>query len=92
MGRPATIGPGNSARAYRVIEKDALFAQLIDSDFAGGVSDTEGWVFRAAYAPVAELDAQRDVLPEQANMDVPNSVGQTDVDYDRLQLDFNVKF
>ena len=37
---------------YQSIEKDALFAQLIDSDFAGGVSDTEGFVLRAGYAPV----------------------------------------
>ena len=26
------------------------------------------------------------------NRDRANSAGQTDVDYDRLQLDFNVKF
>jgi hypothetical protein len=26
------------------------------------------------------------------NVDVANSAGQTDVDYDRLQVDFNVKF
>ena len=37
---------------YQVIEKDALFAQLIDSDFAGGTTDTEGLAFRVGYAPV----------------------------------------
>jgi len=25
-------------------------------------------------------------------VDVPNSIGARDVDYDRLQLDFNVRF
>ena len=67
--------------------------QLIDSDFAGGVTDTEGWVFRGGYAPVQELDAQRHLLPQQAQRRCARTrVGQTDVDYDRLQLDFNVKF
>ena len=78
--------------AYGVIEKDALFAQLIDSDFAGGVSDSEGWVVRAGYAPVRNWTLNATYFLNKLNRDVPNSVGQTDVDYDRLQLDFNVKF
>jgi outer membrane murein-binding lipoprotein Lpp len=78
--------------AYGVIEKDAVFAQLIDSDFAGGLSDSEGWVVRAAYAPVKNWTLNATYFMNKLNRDVPNSVGATDVDYDRLQLDFNVKF
>jgi hypothetical protein len=78
--------------AYGIIEKDAVFAQLIDSDFAGGVSDSEGWAVRAAYAPVRNWTINATYFMNKLNRDMANSVGQRDVDYDRLQLDFNVKF
>ncbi len=78
--------------AYQKIEKDALFAQLIDSDFAGGFSDNEGFVFRGAYTPVKNWTLNATYFLNKRNVEVANSAGQTDVDYDRLQLDFNVKF
>jgi hypothetical protein len=77
---------------YQSLEKDALFAQFIDSDFGGGVSDTDGWVLRAAYVPVRNWTLNATYFMNNLNVDAPNSVGATDVDYDRLQLDFNVKF
>ena len=78
--------------AYQVLEKDALFAQLIDSDFGGGNSDTEGFVLRAAYAPVRNWVLNATYFINERNADRANSVGQVGVDYNRLQLDFNVKF
>ncbi|MBM0105050.1 putative porin [Steroidobacter sp. S1-65] len=77
---------------YQVIEKDALFAQLIDSDFAAGVSDAEGWVLRAGYAPVRNSLINATYFLNKRNVDAPNRAGQRDVDYQRLQLDFSVKF
>ena len=77
---------------YQVIEKDALFAQLIDSDFAGGVSESEGWVLRGAYAPVLNLVLNATYFLNKRNRDRAASSGQTEIDYDRLQVDFNVKF
>lgn len=77
---------------YQSLEKDAVFAQLIDSDFAGGVSDSEGWVLRAGYVPVKNWVLNASYFINKLNMDVANSAGATEVDYDRLQLDFNVKF
>lgn len=77
---------------YQVIEKDALFAQLIDSDFGAGLSDAEGWVVRAGYAPVKNWLINATYFLNKRNIDVANDAGQRDVDYDRLQLDFNVKF
>ena len=77
---------------YQKIEKDALFAQLIDSDFAGGFSDNEGWVLRGAYAPVRNWTINPTYFLNKRNAEVANSSGQVDVDYDRLQVDFNVKF
>ena len=78
--------------AYQVVEKDALFAQLIDSDFAGGNADNEGLVLRAAYAPVRNWVLNATYFMNERNADVANSAGQRAVDYDRLQLDFSVKF
>lgn len=78
--------------AYQVLEKDALFAQLIDSDFGGGNSDSEGFVLRAGYAPVKNWVLNATYFMTERNVDVPNAVGQVGVDFDRLLLDFNVKF
>jgi FtsZ-binding cell division protein ZapB len=81
---------------YQVVEKDALFAQLMDSDFANGVSDSEGWVLRAGYAPVKNWTLNATYFLTERNMDVANSsvagLPQSGIDYDRLQVDFNVKF
>jgi len=78
--------------AYETLEKDALFGQLVDSDFGSGVTDTKGWVLRGAYAPVRNWTLNATYFINERNVDVANSAGQTGVDYNRLQLDFNVKF
>lgn len=92
FGRASNAGTWEAGVMYQQLEKDALFAQLIDSDFAGGFSDNEGFVFRFGYAPVRNWVLNATYLMTRRNADVPNGVGQTDVDYNRLQLDFNVKF
>lgn len=78
--------------AYQVLEKDALFAQLIDSSFGGGNTDSEGFVFRAGYAPVKNWLLNATYFMTERNADIANSVGQVGVEVDRLQVDFNVKF
>jgi len=78
--------------AYQVLEKDALYAQLIDSDFAGGVSDAQGWVLRGGYAPVENWSVNATWFLNERNRDVPDSAGARKVDYERLQVDFNLKF
>lgn len=92
FGRASNPRTWEVGAMYQSMEKDALFAQLIDSDFNGGVSDTEGWVLRFAYAPVRNWALNATYFLNKRNVDVPNGAGQTEVDYDRLQLDFNVKF
>jgi Putative porin len=78
--------------SYQVVEKDALFAQLIDSDMFGGVTDAQGYKIVAAFAPTRNWTLNGTYFLNDRNVDVPNSAGQTEVGYDRLQLDFNVKF
>jgi cell division protein FtsB len=92
LGAASNYRTWDIGAAYQVVEKDALFGQLIDSDFAGGVTDTEGWVFRAGFAPVRNWVLNATYFLNKLNIDVPNAAGATEVDYDRLQLDFNVRF
>ena len=92
FGRASNARTFESGVMYQSLEKDALFAQLIDSDFAGGFSDNEGFVIRVGYAPVRNWVLNGTYFLNKRNVDVANSLGQTEVDYNRLQLDFNVKF
>ena len=92
FGKASNYRTWEVGAGYYVIEKDALFAQLIDSDFAGGVSDTEGWVLRAGYTPVRNWTLNATYFLNKRNVDVATGSGQFDIDYNRLQVDFNVKF
>ena len=78
--------------SYQVVEKDAVFAQLIDSDFAGGVSDANGYKIVAAYAPTRNWTLNGTYFINDRNVDRANAFGKKEVGYDRMQLDFNVKF
>jgi hypothetical protein len=72
---------------YESMEKDALFAQMIDSDFGDGRTDAEGWVLKAGYAPVRNVTLNGTYFINTLNKDVG-----TELDYNRLQLDVNYKF
>lgn len=91
-GRASNARTWELGAMYQVMEKDAVFAQLIDSDFAAGVSDNQGWALRFGYAPVRNWALNATYFLTQRNVDRANTLGQTEVDYDRLQLDFNVRF
>lgn len=92
LGKASTAKTWEAGFAYEKLEKDALFGQLVDSDFGAGNTDVKGWVLRGAYAPVRNGTLNATYYINERNMDVANGAGQTGVDYNRLQLDFNVKF
>jgi hypothetical protein len=92
LGRASNPKTWELGAMYQKLEKDALFAQLIDSDFAGGFADNDGFVVRAGFAPVRNWVLNATYFINQRNVERANSAGQTEVDYKRLQLDFNVKF
>ncbi len=87
IGKASNPGTWETGLAYQLIEKDALFAQHIDSDFGGGLSDSGGWVLRTGYAP-----ARNWVLNATYFKNVNNKDVGTQYDFDRLMLDFNTKF
>jgi hypothetical protein len=73
--------------SYQKIEKDALFGQLIDSDFGGGVTDSAGWIVSGGFAPARNWTLNATYFLNQRNVDTG-----TKSDFDRLQLDLNVRF
>ncbi len=81
---------------WQEIDKDALYAQMIDSDFGGGNTDSSGWVLKAGYAPVKNITLNATYFINEINKDVPPSTTPantfTGLDYDRWQLDVNYKF
>ncbi|MFO1407168.1 MAG: putative porin [Steroidobacteraceae bacterium] len=105
IGKAANYHTWEASVMYESMDKDAMFAQFIDSDFAGGVTDADGWVFKAAYAPVKNVTVNATYFLNTTNKDVyavsgnvasgpyagPYAVGK-DMSYDRFQLDVNYKF
>ncbi|MGH8175712.1 MAG: putative porin [Steroidobacter sp.] len=69
------------------VEKDALFGQWVDSDFAGGVTDNSGQVYRVAWMAMKSLLVNVTYLDTAFNVDVG-----AETDYTRWQLDFNFMF
>jgi hypothetical protein len=88
-----TLGKASNPRTweagvfYQSLDKDALFAQWIDSDFGDGKTDSDGWVLKGGYAPVKNFTVNATYFMNTLNKDVG-----TELDYDRLQLDLNYKF
>ena len=87
LGRASNPRTWEVAAMYESLDKDALFGQFVDSDFANGTTDSEGWVLRGAYAPVRNIAINLQYFMNTLNKDVG-----TELDYDRLQLDFNWKY
>jgi hypothetical protein len=87
IGKASNPGTWELGLAYQLLEKDALFAQHIDSDFGGGLSDAEGWVLRTGYAPLRNWVLNATYFRNANNREVG-----TEYDFERLMLDFNARF
>jgi type II secretory pathway pseudopilin PulG len=96
-------GKAGDARTWEVggywqkIERDALYGQTIDSDFAGGNTDGKGWVLKGAYAPAKNWTLNATYFINKTNNDIEFTSGAPigtvkNRGYDRLQLDLNFKF
>jgi cell division protein FtsB len=107
LGKASNAKTWEVGLSYQEIGKDALFAQYIDSDFGDGVADADGWVLKAGYAPVRNFTINGTYLLNTRNICGPvtsatNPVptnrrclaggSEYELDYNRLQIDFNYKF
>jgi hypothetical protein len=59
---------------YQQIEKDALFGQLLDSDFGDGNTDTKGFVLRGGYSVARNWTLNATLFLNDLSNDVPQSV------------------
>jgi hypothetical protein len=73
--------------AYQSTEKDAWFGQFVDSDFAGGLTDADGSVFKFSYAPAKNWLFNGTYFLNDRFVDVG-----TQRDYKRYQLDMVFRF
>jgi cell division protein FtsB len=97
LGKASNSRTWEAGVLYQSMDKDAMFAQMIDSDFANGATDGDGWAFRAGYAPVKNIVLNATYYLNTLNKDVAPVSGPTyeignDLNYDRLQVDVNYKF
>ena len=101
LGKASNAKTWETGLFYQSIDKDALFAQMIDSDFGGGISDADGWVLKAGYAPVKNITLNATYFLNTRTVcgtGVPNNrecgsgIPSYDLDYNRWQLDVNYKF
>jgi len=92
VGRASNPGSWEFGVGFYAVEKDSIFGQLFDSDFGSGVTDSEGMVIRAGFAPVRNWTLNLTYFMNDRNVDVVNGAGQKDVNYDRGQVDVNLKF
>jgi hypothetical protein len=96
------LGRVTGARTWEVgythqkVEKDALYGQWIDSDFANGLTDGEGGAIRLGYGFGRNFRINGTYFMTETNMDVPTTIAGvgsiTGREYERLQLDLNVSF
>jgi hypothetical protein len=97
VGRAADPRTWEASLLYHSRDKDALFAQLIESDFAAGRTDGDGWGARFVYAPVRNVTLNATYFMSWTNKDVAPvsgpgySIGR-DLDYDRMLFDVNYRF
>lgn len=87
LGKANSQGRWEAGAFTQRVEKDALFGQWADSDFAGGITDNRGQVYRVAWMAMKNLLVNVTYLDTAFNVDVGNETS-----YDRWQLDFNFIF
>ena len=87
LGKAKDQGSWEIGALYQDLEKDAQWGGVSDSDFAGGITQGKGFVVKGAYVPVKNTSLNL------AYFDNTNNYGTAGArDYQRLQLDFSMKF
>jgi hypothetical protein len=75
---------------YQKAEKDGVYSGFHDSDFGGGLTDTDGEVFKFAYVPATNWTLNATYFLNSRFVDAKDTVPSRD--YKRLQLDLNYKY
>lgn len=94
-GRAADPRQWEVGYTFQEVQKDAVFAQFVDSDVGAGSTDHRAHVFRAAYAVAKNWILNATYQRAQTDLAVPVVIAGNPVrgrDYERLQLDLNFRF
>jgi hypothetical protein len=70
----STPGTWEIGLLYQQIEKDALFGQLLDSDFGDGNTDSEGFVIRGGWTVARNWTVNATLFLNDLSNDVPQTV------------------
>ncbi len=95
LGRASNPRTWEFGYVYQKTEKDALFGQFVDSDFGGGLTDSDGSVVKLGYALARNWVLNATYFMNERFVDAPLTVGgvpRSGLDYDRYQIDFNVRY
>ncbi len=95
LGRASNPRTWEIGYVYQKTEKDGLFGQFVDSDFGGGLTDVDGSVIKLVYAPARNWTLNGTYFLNDRFVDVPVTVAGVPLngtDYERYQIDFNVKY
>jgi hypothetical protein len=87
LGKASDPGSWEVGLLYQDVEADAQWGGFIDSDFAGGATQGKGLQFKGAWVPVKNTSINLTLFDNTRNYDL-----SSERDYQRLQLDFNMKF
>ncbi len=87
VGKASKAGQWEAGVLRQKVEKDALFAHWTDSEFAGGVTDNDGYAWRVSWMAMKSLLISINYYDTEFNVDVGNQA-----DFDRWQLEFNFTF
>jgi hypothetical protein len=103
LGKASNAKTWEVGLMYESLDKDALFAQFIDSDFADGTTNSDGWVLKGGWAPAKNVTLNGTYFlntrtacgvgtSPSVNSLCGSGIPNYDLDYKRLQLDVNYKF
>jgi hypothetical protein len=87
LGKAKDPGTWEIAALYQDVEADAQWGGFIDSDFAGGLTQGKGFAVKGAYVPIKNTSLNLTYFDNTKSYD---TAGERD--YQRLQLDFSMKF
>jgi len=87
VGKVKAAGSWDIGLNYQDTEADAVIGLFNDSDFAGGHTDSKGFTLKAGYGIKKNVKVGLAYINSEFGQSLP-----TQTKYNRLQLDFKVKF
>ena len=87
LGKVKDAGSWSIGYSYLDLEADAVYGLFNDSDFAGGETDSKGHILKAGYGLGKNMSLGMTYISSEQDQSKA-----TQTDYDRLQMDFKIKF